>query len=65
MQGKHPDKTFGLKSSTDLYLKLLYDIDRLRSGRGTKQPLVSVEDLSVLADHLISSAEVNQVFEVR
>ena len=34
--GKRPDKTFGLQSSTELYLNLLCDIDRLKNVLGSK-----------------------------
>ncbi len=48
-----PDKTFGLRSSTDLYLKLLHDIDRLRSGGGTKAVQYAAFDAAVTASHIL------------
>ncbi|MEY9198431.1 hypothetical protein ABIA16_003547 [Sinorhizobium fredii] len=48
-----PDKTFGLRSSTDLYLKLLHDIERLRSGGGTKAVQYAAFDAAVTASHIL------------
>ncbi|MGO4566080.1 hypothetical protein AB4Z52_13615 [Rhizobium sp. 2YAF20] len=48
-----PDKTFGLKTSTDLYLKLLYDIERLRSAVGTKSVQYAAFDAAVTASHIL------------
>jgi hypothetical protein len=48
-----PDKTFGLRSSTDLYLKLIYDIGRLRSGGGTKVVQYAAFDCAVTASHIL------------
>ncbi|MGO6943180.1 hypothetical protein [Rhizobium johnstonii] len=48
-----PDKTFGLRSSTDLYLKLIYDIGRLRSGGGTKAVQYAAFDSAVTAAHIL------------
>ncbi|ANL47534.1 hypothetical protein AMC87_CH02868 [Rhizobium phaseoli] len=48
-----PDKTFGLRSSTDLYLKLIHDIDRLRSGGGTKAVQYAAFDCAVTASHIL------------
>jgi hypothetical protein len=48
-----PDKTFGLQSSTDLYLKLIHDIDRLRSGGGTRAVQYAAFDAAVTASHIL------------
>lgn len=48
-----PDKTFGLKSSTDLYLKLLFDIDRLQSAQCTKAIRYAAFDAAVTASHIL------------
>ncbi|MDE8763658.1 MULTISPECIES: hypothetical protein [Rhizobium] len=48
-----PDKTFGLASSTDLYLKLIHDIERLRAGAGTKAVQYAAFDAAVTASHIL------------
>lgn len=48
-----PDKTFGLRSSTDLYLKLLFDIERLKSARFTKPIQYAAFDAAVTASHIL------------
>ncbi|NKL94184.1 hypothetical protein [Rhizobium leguminosarum] len=48
-----PDKTFGLRSSTDLYLKLIYDIDRLRSGGSTRAVQYAAFDAAITASHIL------------
>lgn len=48
-----PSKYFGLKSSTDLYLKLLYDIERLRAGGGTKAVQYAAFDAAVTGAHIL------------
>ncbi|PCK77539.1 hypothetical protein [Rhizobium sophoriradicis] len=48
-----PDKTFGLRSSTDLYLKLIHDIDRLRSGVGTKAVQYAAFDAAITGSHIL------------
>jgi len=46
-------KYFGLSSSTDLYLKLLYDIERLRSARSTKAVQYAAFDAAVTGSHIL------------
>lgn len=46
-------KYFGLKSSTDLYLKLLYDIERLRSAGSTKAVQYAAFDAAVTGSHIL------------
>ncbi|UFW65808.1 hypothetical protein RlegWSM1455_07235 [Rhizobium laguerreae] len=48
-----PSKYFGLRSSTDLYLKLLHDIERLRSGGGTKAVQYAAFDAAVTGSHIL------------
>lgn len=50
---KPPSKYFGLRSSTDLYFKLLHDIERLRSGGGTKDVQYAAFDAAVTASHIL------------
>lgn len=50
---REPSKYFGLRSSTDLYLKLVYDIERLRTGRGTKELQYAAIDAAVTASHIL------------
>ncbi|MBO9172240.1 hypothetical protein [Rhizobium sp. L245/93] len=40
-------KYFGLRSSTDLYLKLLYDIERVRAGRRTRELQYAAFDAAI------------------
>ncbi|MHC2361763.1 hypothetical protein [Rhizobium leguminosarum] len=62
-----PDKTFGLTSSTDLYLKLLFDIDRLRAGGGTKAVQYAAFDAAVTASHVLDWVlhEVDEASHIR
>lgn len=46
-------KTFDLRTPTDLYEKLLYDIERLRSARGTVESKYAAFDCAVDAWHLV------------
>ncbi|TAV04550.1 hypothetical protein [Rhizobium ruizarguesonis] len=49
-----PDKTFGLKSATDLYLKLLFDIERLGMAWGsTKAVQYAAFDCAVTSSHIL------------
>ncbi len=48
-----PDKTFDLKSSTDLYLKLLFDIDRLKTGGSSKKVQYAAFDAAVTSSHIL------------
>lgn len=48
-----PPKYFGLKSSTDLYLKLLYDIERLRTAGSTKAVQYAAFDAAVTGSHIL------------
>ncbi|MGO6883030.1 hypothetical protein ACCS44_29720 [Rhizobium ruizarguesonis] len=48
-----PSRYFGLRSSTDLYLKLLHDIERLRSGGGTKAVQYAAFDAAVTGSHIL------------
>ncbi|KQQ61137.1 hypothetical protein ASF69_01560 [Rhizobium sp. Leaf311] len=48
-----PPKYFGLSSSTDLYLKLLYDIERLRSAVSIKAVQYAAFDAAVTASHIL------------
>jgi hypothetical protein len=50
---KEPSKFFGLKSSTDLYFKLLYDIERLRAARSTKAVQYAAFDAAVTGSHIL------------
>ncbi|TAY50952.1 hypothetical protein [Rhizobium leguminosarum] len=50
---REPPKYFGLQSSTDLYLKLLFDIERLRSGGGTKAVQYAAFDAAVTGSHIL------------
>ncbi|MBY5684848.1 hypothetical protein HFO32_22250 [Rhizobium leguminosarum] len=50
---RYPDKTFGLRSSTDLYLKLLFDIERLREAKHTKAIQYAAFDCAVTASHIL------------
>lgn len=53
MKKARPDKTFGLRSSTDLYLKLLYDIKRLKAARFTADARYSAFDCAVTGFHIV------------
>jgi hypothetical protein len=46
-------KTFGMKVPTDLYEKLLYDIERLRSARSSADSRYAAFDCAVDAWHLV------------
>jgi len=48
-----PTKTFGLDEPIDLYRKLLFDIERLRTGRASRQVQYAAFDCAVDAFHLI------------
>lgn len=48
-----PDKTFGLRSSTDLYLKLLFDIERLKEAKYTKAIQFAAFDAAVTSSHIL------------
>lgn len=43
-----PDKTFDLRSSTDLYLKLHYDVERLCQAEYTKAIQYAAFDCAVI-----------------
>ncbi|NTI03160.1 hypothetical protein G6K88_14140 [Agrobacterium rhizogenes] len=48
-----PSKYFGLRSSTDLYLKLLHDIERLQAGGSTKKVQYAAFDAAVTGSHIL------------
>ncbi|MBX5160405.1 hypothetical protein HJB89_25305 [Rhizobium sp. NZLR8] len=48
-----PPKFFGLASSTGLYLKLMFDIERLKAGGGTKAVQYAAMDAAVTASHIL------------
>lgn len=48
-----PQKYFGLRSSTDLYLKLLHDIKRLRQNRSSADIQYAAIDAAVTASHIL------------
>jgi hypothetical protein len=48
-----PTKTFGMRVPTDLYEKLLYDINRLRSARSSADSKYAAFDCAVDAWHLV------------
>lgn len=50
---KEPARHFGLKSSTDLYLKLLYDIERLKLARSTKAVQYAAFDAAITGSHIL------------
>jgi hypothetical protein len=48
-----PTKTFGMREPTDLYEKLLYDNERLRSARSSAESKYAAFDCAVDAWHLV------------
>lgn len=50
---KEPSKYFGLRSSTDLYLKLLYDIERLKTAVSSKAVQYAAFDAAVTGSHIL------------
>lgn len=50
---KEPSKHFGLRSSTDLYLKLLYDIGRLKTAVSSKAVQYAAFDAAVTGSHIL------------
>jgi len=50
---KEPSKHFGLRSSTDLYLKLLYDIERLKTAVSSKAVQYAAFDAAVTGSHIL------------
>lgn len=48
-----PSKTFGLTTPTDLYYKLLFDIERLRLGVGSDNVRYAAFDCAVTASHIV------------
>lgn len=49
----YPDKTFDLRSSTDLYLKLIFDIERLKDAKYTRAIQYAAFDAAVTASHIL------------
>lgn len=48
-----PTKTFGMRTPTDLYEKLLFDIERLRSARSSSESRYAAFDSAVDSLHLV------------
>ncbi|KAA3445849.1 hypothetical protein C7I87_31685 [Mesorhizobium sp. SARCC-RB16n] len=48
-----PTKTFGMRVPTDLYEKLLYDVERLRSARSSAESKYAAFDCAVDSWHLV------------
>ncbi|WP_265519484.1 hypothetical protein [Nitratireductor luteus] len=53
MSKRERTKTFGLKTPTDLYQKLLFDIERLRSARSSEEARYAAFDCAVDSWHLV------------
>lgn len=50
---ERPTKTFGLEEPIELYRKLLFDIQRLRAGRATRDVQYAAFDCAVSSSHLV------------
>lgn len=49
---RNPNQTFGMKTPTDLYHKLIYDIERLRNGNSSTVVSYAAMDCAIDATHL-------------